>query len=162
MRHLRFVALGLGVVFAAAAASSVAGATGAPPCVPKTTTIAGKPAVVHCGPALVTLRLSGKSYTFKDGFCSQSKNAGGALQLDLGTLVLNAKGNAAKPYISLLMTKGSVGGSAFEADWKGKQLFGETLIKYSGTFPSKGSFASAVGTHFTGTWDCHGAVYQAP
>src|SRR5580704_12791858 len=108
MRRLRYVVLGAGVaVAAAAAASSMAGAAGAPPCVPKLSTIGGKQAVANCGPAIVTVRVSGKSYTFKGGFCSQSKAAGGALQLSLGTLVLNAKGNAGKPYISLLMTKGS-------------------------------------------------------
>ncbi len=162
MRRLWVVALGIGVVVAAVgAASSVAGAAGAPPCTPKLTTIAGKHAVVNCGPAVVTVQLSGKSYTFKNGFCSQSKAAKGALQLDVGTLVLNAKGNGGKPYISLLMTTGSLA-DAFDAYWNGKQLFGDTLIKRSGNFPSKGSFVSDFGTHFTGTWDCHGVIYQSP
>jgi hypothetical protein len=140
----------------------MAGAAGAPPCVPKLSTIGGKQSVAHCGPAIVTVRVSGKSYTFKGGFCSQSKAAGGALQLSEGTLVLNAKGNAGKPYISLLITKGSLGGSAFEADWNGKKLFGDTLIKVSGSFPAKGSFASTIGPHITGTWNCKGVVYQSP
>ena len=101
------------------------------------------------------------SYTFKGGLCSQSKAAGGALQLGVGTLVEGAKGNAGKPYISFLIASHGIA-SVFEADYGGKQLFGDTLIKASGNLPSKGTFVSTIGPHFTASWDCHGVVYQTP
>jgi hypothetical protein len=143
--------------------ASSAGAAGAPPCVPKLTTIAGKHAFVSCGPAVVIVHIAGKSYTFTGGLCTQSKSAGAGLELAVGTLVEGAKGNAGKPYISFLIASHGVA-SAFEADYGGKQLFGDTLIKASGNIPSKGTFVSTagIGPSFTGSWDCHGVVYQAP
>lgn len=162
--RIRLAALGAVTVVTAlfAAQASFAGASGGLPCIPKITTIAGKHAVINCGPAVVTVRLSGKSYTFKNGFCSQSKTAKEALNLDVGTLVLNAKGNAGKPYLSLLMASSGPIASVFEADWNGKQLFGDTLIKHSGNLPSTESFVSDFGPHFHRTWDCHGVIYQSP
>jgi len=111
----------------------------------------------------VIVRLAGRSYTFKGGLCTQSKSAGAVLELDVGTLVEGAKGNAGKPYISFLIAGHGIA-SAFEADYGGKQLFGDTLIKASGNIPSKGTFVSttALGPPFTGSWDCHGVVYQGP
>ena len=160
----------LAALIAVAAAGSLlvaqapsAGAAGAPPCVPKLTTIAGKHAVVGCGPAVVIVHVAGRSYTFTGGLCTQSKSAGAELQLDVGTLVVGAKGNAGKPYISFLIGPHGLA-SAFEADYGGKQLFGDTLIKANGNIPSKGTFVSTAGLRasFTGSWDCHGVVYQAP
>jgi hypothetical protein len=140
-----------------------AGAASAPPCVPKLTTIAGKHAVVSCGPAVVIVHLHGKSYTFTSGLCVQSKASGAKLQLSVGTLVAGAKGNAGKPYVSFLIGSHGIA-SAFEADYGGKQLFGDTLIKASGNIPSKGTFVSTagLGPHFTASWNCHRLVYQAP
>jgi hypothetical protein len=157
---LTFVAIA-GSFFVAQASSAVA--AGAPPCAPKLTTIAGKHAVVSCGPAVVIVHIAGKSYTFRKGLCTQSKASGAELQLSVGTLVEGAKGNADKPYISLLIATHGIA-SAFEADYGGKQLFGDTLIKASGNIPSKGTFVSTagLGPHFTASWDCHGVVYQAP
>jgi hypothetical protein len=156
------------VVFAAAASflgaqASSAVAAGAPPCEPKVTKVSGKQAVVSCGPAVVIVHIAGKSYTFTKGLCMVSKSAGAALELDVGTLVEGAKGNAGKPYISFLVASTGIA-SAFEADYGGKQLFGDTLIKASGKIPSKGTFLStaALGRSFTGSWDCHGVVYQGP
>ena len=143
---------------AACAVSSVATAASAPPCAPKVTTTGGKHTVVNCGPAVVTVHLAGKTYTFKNGFCIQNK-AVGAMELAEGTLVQGAKGNGGKPFISLLVTKSGPLASVFQADWGGKQLFGDTLISHTGSFPSKGSFTSTAGIHFTGTWDCHGVVF---
>jgi hypothetical protein len=135
----------------------------APPCTPRVTTVGGKQAVANCGPAVVIVHVAGKSYTFKGGICSQSKSAGAALELDVGTLVRGAKGNAGKPYIGLLIAGKSLA-SVFEADYGGKQLFGDTLIKASGDIPSKGTFVSTagLGPSFTGSWDCHGVVYEGP
>jgi hypothetical protein len=150
-----------GTCFVAQASS--AGAASAPPCVPKVTTVAGKRAVVSCGPAVVIVHLHGRSYTFTGGLCMQSKASSAELQLDVGTLVVGAKGNAGKPYISFLIASHGIA-SAFEADYGGKRLFGDTLIKASGNIPSKGTFVSTAGfgPHFTASWNCHGVVYRTP
>lgn len=151
-------------VLAAAATGSARTEREASFCVPKTTKTAGKTTVINCGPATATLKLKGKTYTFKGGSCTQSKSANGALELTLGTLVLNAKGNAGKPYFSMLLTKsgGKVWGSVFEADLKGKQIIGDTLVDAKG-FPAKGTFAETLTTGgVSGSWNCHGAPFQTP
>src|SRR5690242_21793910 len=84
------------VVLTAGAATS-----SAPPCTPKVITIGGHRAGVDCGPATATLRIGGKTYTFRKGFCTQSKAAGSALELTLGTTVLGAKNNAGQPAFDL-------------------------------------------------------------
>ena len=71
------------VLLAAATACTVALTANAsksntPPCTPKITTIGGHKAAVNCGPATATLRIGGKTYTFRDGFCEQSKSTGAA------------------------------------------------------------------------------------
>ncbi len=159
------------VVIAAVASCSVAltaeaSRSTAPPCTPKIATIDGHKAAVNCGPATVTLDLSGRTYTFRDGFCMKSKSTG-ALQLDLGTNVVGVKGNAGKPDFTMLITKfhtayGS--GSVFGADYGGKDLFpnGQTLINVRGKLPAAGTFTSSftLGAKFTGSWNCHGVVWQ--
>ncbi len=141
-------------------------ATAAPPCAPKITKIQGHPAAVGCGPATATLHISGKTYTFRNGFCEQSKSQGAALQLNLGTTVTGVKGNAGKPDFSMLIAHVHTVASVFGADYGGKDLFpdGQTLINVSGNIPSKGTFTSRVtfGAKFTGSWNCHGVVWKAP
>jgi len=152
---------------AVSASAHAAPAGGAPPCTPKVTTIHGHKAAVNCGPATATLHISGRTYTFRDGFCQQSKSTG-SFQLELGTIVIGAKGNAGSPDFSMLISShlhtafGS--GSVFGADYGGKDLLGgDSLIKAGGTLV-KGTFTSSVaaGAPFTGSWNCHGAVWQAP
>jgi hypothetical protein len=162
MRVTVGVLAAVSVVAASMAAQATAAGAASAPCLPKVTTIAGKHAVVNCGPAVVTIHLGGKSYTFKGGLCSASSTAKAALQLDAGTLVVGAKGNAGKPYISFLIATNHAIASVFEADYGGKQLFGDTLIKVAGKIPLKGTFTSAFGPHFTGAWDCHGVVDRTP
>jgi hypothetical protein len=154
---------------AVASLSADAASTNAPPCIPKVTTIQGHRAAVNCGPANATLNIGGRTYTFRDGFCQQSKAAGSAPELNLGTTVIGVKGNAGKTDFSMLIDArlhskfGS--GSVFGADYGGRELLaGEGLIKATGNLPSKGTFTSTVafGAKFTGSWNCHGIVYQAP
>lgn len=141
---------------------------GAPPCTPKIGTIGGHKAAINCGPATATLKIGGKSYTFSNGFCEASKSTGAAPQLDLGTTVIGVPGNAGKPDFSMLIdarlhsTFGS--GSVFHADYAGRQILGDSLIKASGNIPSKGTFTGTVatGARFTGSWNCHGFVWQRP
>ena len=164
------------VIFAAVASASAAltataapagsGASlGAPPCTPKVTKIGGHQAAVNCGPATAVLHISGKTYTFHDGFCEQSKAAGDALGLNLGTTVVGVKGNAGKPDFSMLIAHVHSVASVFGADYGGKDLLGgDSLINVSGNIPSKGTFTSrvTVGAKFTGSWNCHGVVWKGP
>jgi opacity protein-like surface antigen len=150
---------------AMAAAATPMRAAAAPPCAPKITKIHGHQAAVNCGPATATLHISGKTYTFHNGFCQQSKLAGDALQLTLGTTVLGVEGNAGKPHFSMLIGHVHTVASVFGADYGGKDLLGgQSLITVRGNIPSRGSFASrvTVGAKFTGSWNCHGVVWKAP
>lgn len=137
-----------------------------PPCTPKITKVQGHPAGVNCGPATATLTVSGKTYTFRNGFCEQSKAAGTALDLTLGTIVNGVKGNAGKPYLSLIVGRNHFIASVGGADYGGKNLLRDTaaLIDVKGAIPSKGTFTQriAVGAKFSGSWNCHGVVWQAP
>ena len=148
---------------AAATASAGTGTTrNAPPCTPKVTTIKGHQAAVNCGPATVTLHVGGKTYTFRHGFCRQSKAAGSALQLDLGTVVVGAAGNAGRPDFSMLIAHNHTVASVFHADYGGKRLLGDSLIDVKGNLPSTGTFTSRVtfGAKFSGSWNCHGVVWR--
>jgi hypothetical protein len=152
---------------ALAAATAPAGSDagrGGPPCAPKLIKIRGHQAVVNCGPATATVQMSGKTYTFRNGFCSQSKAAGSALQLDLGTLVTGVKDNAGQPDFSMLIAHAPSVASVFHASYGGRKILGDSLIKVSGNLPAKGAFTSSVtiGAKFTGSWDCHGTVWSAP
>ena len=139
---------------------------GAPPCTPKITKIQGHQAAVNCGPATATLHISGKTYTFRNGFCEQSKSVTGeALGLDLGTTVPGVKGNAGKPDFSMLIAHIHTVASVFGADYGGKDLLGgQSLINVKGNIPAKGTFTSRVtfGAKFTGSWNCHGVVWKGP
>ena len=150
-------------VLAAATASAGTDTTrNAPPCMPKVTKIKGHQAAVNCGPATVTLHVGGKTYTFRHGFCQQSASAGSALQLDLGTVVLGAAGNAGLPDFSMLIAHNHRIASVFHADYGGKRLLGDSLIDVKGNVPSKGTFTSraTTGARFSGSWNCHGVVWR--
>jgi hypothetical protein len=173
MRHILIaitivISAAVATTAAALAASTAAAGSDAsrskPPCTPKVTKIQGHQAAVNCGPATATLHISGKTYTFRNGFCQQSKSAGSALQLDLGTTVLGVKGNAGKPDFSMLIAHVHAVASVFHADYGGRQILGDSLINVKGNIPSKGTFTSrvTVGAKFTGSWNCHGVVWQTP
>ncbi len=170
MRHTTIVtttlvtlvaAIGAGVVALTANAASNGG--GAPPCVPKLGKLNGRPIVYECGPATATLRTGGKTYSYRNGFCQQSKTAGLELQLDLGTLAATTNGNARNPYLSITAAK--VGGTV-SAYHDGKRI-ANNLVTLSGHFPTQGTFKSkysgaGFGQTFSGSWNCHGVVWQAP
>ena len=146
------------------AAASTGSAAGAPPCTPKVTKTGGKVTSINCGPATAQFTLKGKTYKFKNGFCQLSKSTG-ALELDLGTLVLNANGNAGRSFMSMLLRKvaGKLSGSVFEADLGGKKVLGDTLINAKGSVAG-GTFTSqfSLNGNFSGSWNCHGVVWNSP
>ena len=149
----------------AGAATVSARPANAPPCTPKVTKTGGKVTTISCEPATAQITLKGKTYKFKNGFCDVSKSANGALQLSLGTLILNAKGDAGNAYMSFLLRKvgGKLSGSVFEADFGGKEVLGDSLINAKGS-NAKGTFTSqfSIDGAFTGSWNCHGVVWNSP
>ena len=158
------IAVAAVVALAATAAATPAGTTGgAPPCVPKVTKLKGKPEVFECGPATGTLRVGGKNHVYTHGFCQQSKSAGLTLELDLGTLAPTIKGNAGQPYLSIVGAKAG----AIVNGYFGGKLIANGPATLTGHFPDQGTFKSkysgaGFGASFSGTWNCHGVVWQAP
>lgn len=122
------------------------------PCAARMTKIQGKTAFVYCGPATATLTTAGKTYTFRNGFCQRS--ATGGIVLQLGTKVIGSNTNAGKPYISF--GRDTTSARIAGAFYGGKVLADFTDIKVSGN-PLKTTFK---GYRFTGSWNCHGHVYQ--
>lgn len=160
------VLLAVAAAGTAALTANAASRGSAPPCVPKITTIGGHKAGVNCGPATATFHISGKTYTFRNGFCQQSKAAGPGLLLDLGTAVLNAKGNADQPNFNMTIVSRlhSAYGSGTVSAYYGGRHLGYGLVKVGGKIPSRGTFTGTVvtGGKFTGSWNCHGVVWQGP
>jgi hypothetical protein len=127
---------GVVTVTAMAAAAPMRASATAPPCTPKITTIQGHKAAVNRGQATATLHISGKTYTFGSGFCQQSKSANSDLELNLGTTVVGAENNAGKPKFTIVIGHVHSVASVFSAYYSGAK--------------------------FTGSWNCHGVVWQAP
>lgn len=158
------VALTVGCSFAATASLSAHPAsTASPPCTPKKATLNGATVYELCGPATATLRTGGKTYTFRNGYCQLHKSSK-SLELFLGTLAPTLKGNAGKPVFNLTAdhfggTILSAGGTV-SASYGGKRLV-NGLTSVTGHFPNKGSFKT-ITTKITGTWNCHGVLYQVP
>ena len=148
---------------AVAMTGTAAAGSAAPPCTPTTTKIGGKPAVINCGPATATVKIGGRTYDFKSGFCESSPANKEALNLTLGTTVETAKPGSA-PFFSLVAT--TFGIATLNADYGGKTILLESLVSVKGKIPSSGTFApQSLGggpTKFTGTWNCRGVVYTQP
>jgi hypothetical protein len=55
-------------------------------------------------------------------------------------------------------------GSVFHANYGEREILGDSLIHAVGNIPSKSTFTgtNAAGAKFTGSWDCHGVVWQKP
>lgn len=155
------VLLGGGALACVLAIATAAGAASAPPCAPQVAAINGHRSIAYCGPATVTIQIGGHTYRFRNGLCDRSGTVG-ALEVSVGTLVQGARGDAARPFVSLLIAKSPSSSEAFEAYSGGKQLFGDTEIAQNGTLLGKGTFRSVLGAAFAGSWDCHGVIYSGP
>ena len=157
----------LALTAAVLTATAVAGSTaGAPPCVPegrrRSTATRRRSAAAPRPRRFVS---AAKSYTVSATASGQQslKQGFAALLLDLGTLVVGAKGNAGQAYLSMTVGKVHTVASVSEADFGGKQLTGTALILVAGKIPGAGTFKSRFGTpNFTGSWNCHGVVYSSP
>jgi hypothetical protein len=159
----RFATAALLAVAAVAAGLATASATAAsaPPCSPRHTTADRRAAIAYCGPATVVIDVGGRTFHFSGGLCDLSATMGG-LELNVGTLVSGAAGNAGKPFVSLVIAKPPSESEAFEADDAGSQLFGDSVIAENGTLISSGSFSGEFGASFSGSWNCHGVIYHGP
>ena len=90
----------------------------------RSTTIKGRKAVVYCGPATASLRVGGKTYTFKNGTCIWA----GSLILTIGTQVNGVPASANNEGAPLIQLSGSVGtGTAYA--FSGRFHLGMSLIK---------------------------------
>lgn len=152
------------------AAATIAGATAAAaatvttstrPCTPTRSMIGGHRAIAFCGPATVTLQVAGRSYLFQHGLCDLSRTMDG-LELNVGTRVDGAAGNAGRSFVSIVLARGPSESEAFEADAGGRQLFGDSVIGQARPLYGRGTFGGLFGAAFTGSWDCHGVVYAGP
>ena len=121
-------------------------------------TVGAHAAIAYCGPATATITIGGRTYRFSHGACIRSA-ALGALQLNIGTLVRGASRNAGRPFVGLLIAESPSESEAFEADWGGHQLLGDTVIAQGSTVLSRGTFVSVLGAAFSGSWNCHGVVF---
>jgi hypothetical protein len=150
------VALIAGVSSVCSQPASARGVGGAP-CAKHTTRIHGAFATVNCGPAVATLTMGGKTFTFRNGICERS--ASGGVVIALGTLVQGTSTNAGRPYISIGSDK--TGSRIAEAFFGGEALIDFSSIKITGDLPLKARFHGVAGEKsFTGTWDCHGHLYR--
>lgn len=147
---------------AAALAGGLAGAAppadaAAPPCAPRAGTLGGHRTISYCGPATATIDVGGTTYRFRGGRCERSR-AMGALELNLGTLVRGASGNAGRSFLSLVIAHSPSQSEAFEADAGGRSLIGDSVIAPAASLLGRGTFSGELGAVFTGSWDCHGAI----
>jgi hypothetical protein len=159
---LAIVTLGASAVPALAASVANVNAvhTSAAPCTPSHSRIGGRPATTFCGPATVTLKVSGKTYKFKGGYCKEFD--GLLTDITLGTLVdvnatLNLVYNKKEPYLRMDLGVGD--SSSLAIPYYGGHLLGaEGPLKWHGGVTTKGTFKSlgATPNKFSGTYDCHG------
>jgi hypothetical protein len=162
--HARFtpIALLAGAALAGGLATGAAArGASAPPCRSRVTAIGARRAIAYCGPATAEIQIAGRTYQFRDGLCDRSASIG-ALELNIGTLVQGAAGNAGRSFVSLVIAKPPSESEAFEADFGGQQLFGDSVIAEGGTLLSQGTFTSVLGPAFSGSWNCHGVIYSGP
>jgi hypothetical protein len=131
-------------------------ATGKPPCSAKFTKIDGHRAVLDCGPATALLRISGKTYNFKNGHCVSGN--GQYFTLDLGITVSTGGANAGKPNLSIFAESATF--ASLSASFGGRLVVSDSIIHLqshgllSGTLKS----STTVGASFTGSWKCNGAL----
>jgi hypothetical protein len=162
---LAAAALSASPATAASAGRVLAVRTSTPPCTPKQSEICGDAATTFCGPATVTLKVSGKTYKFKGGYCKDF-DSGEFTDITLGTLVgvngtPNTTDNKKKPYLRIDLGPGN--SSDLEIPYYGGTLLGaEGSLKWHGGVTTKGTYKSLGATpKFTGTYDCHGVFVGA-
>lgn len=155
----------------AATAAAVAGAetvtsSSTPPCIPTASSSGGHTVVDYCGPARATLKVGGKTYSFKNGYCRTDAKNHIPLGLTLGVIEsVTSPVNGGQALFE--MTDISTSGLAFatvNADYGGKKLDSVGTVKLQGSVPGSGTFTSTgfAKPSFSGSWNCHGVVVSMP
>lgn len=180
MRLLTLVALGAAAAVAAAAGTAVAArAAGCPIGGSAEKTGATEITAHFCGPAVVTLRIGGKTEIVRNGSCFHATGAAGIIvevgtQITTSGVVSNAT-HGGTPYIVLRLSATTRSNVA--------AYFGDTVVLSDDgvhgvlitrkPYGTSGSFAgvspkvsgSAGGDHpaaaFSGTWNCGGSMLPA-
>jgi hypothetical protein len=125
-------------------------------CAAKVTKLKGHLAVVNCGPAVATLRISGKTYTFRNGTCRTRANG---LPVDqLGTAVVGVKNNGGYSNFDLeAETKDNTSVSANSGPLHLSALLGKSsgsnIISFSG-------HSASSNVSFSGSVNCHGVIQK--
>jgi hypothetical protein len=158
LRLASAVLIGGAAVATAFAGAAPAGAAAAP-CKPRVSTVQGHRAIAYCGPATAVLEIGGRTYSFQHGLCDRSATMGG-VELNIGTLVQGAAGNAGRPFISMVIAESPSESEAFEADAGGHLLIPDSVIVPGGTLFGQGTFSPLLGPPFSGSWNCHGVIYS--
>ena len=143
------------------AAASAAGAAPPRPAPRGSPSIHGRRAIAYCGPATVAIQSAGRTYLFRSGLCDHSTSLGG-LELNVGTLVQGAKGDAGQPFVSLVIAKGPSESEAFEADAAAGRCSPTPSSLPAGRCLVKAPSRACSGSAFSGSWDCHGVIYSGP
>ena len=155
-----------GAAGAAAAAQPHARAAAAtPPCIPKISHSGGHVSVDYCGPATATMTVGGKTYSFKNGYCSKNTKDKIQLELTLGVIdEVKSSTNGGEPLFELNdLDTSTVTIATVNADYGGKVLDTIGTVSLKGSIPGSGSFTSkGFSTKFSGSWNCHGVVYDQP
>jgi hypothetical protein len=153
----------MAVVIAVGGSASASGAAAGSSCKDRKFKVDGFQAVTGCGPATVDLKVSGRSYSFKNGECQGSGTGSKrVVLLLLGSSVNDPRQlpdaknlNHGYPYFEL-QTIGSLGVQLIVVS-HGKELngiAGPGVIKYEGTYA--GTFTFHGPPKITGSWNCHG------
>lgn len=159
----------MAVAVAVGGTASASGASGAFSCKVKKFKVDGFPAVTACGSATAELKVSGTSYSFRNGVCRMNGTGSNRrLVLQLGTSVQDPKTenpdskneNHGYPFLSIEII--SFPGNAFITGvYHGRLITGvpgPVAAKFEGKYA--GSFSSHVELKFTGSWNCHGVSAQ--
>jgi hypothetical protein len=157
------IALTLAITSASTADGQGKRATTKAPCVAKPITVGGDSGLQLCGPASATVKVGGKTYSFKKGFCAHDLQNQLALQLSLGTDVPvfgSGKPDHGRPLFELTLTTSAQTGTLLALDFAGRKLVpDDTLVEasYDSSAALKGRFH---GKGVSGTWNCHGGIYK--
>jgi hypothetical protein len=167
MKNVR-IATGGFAVAAVAAIAAVAGpstvASGAAPCTSsKPVTIHGHAGLALCGPAIATVTVGGKTYTFRNGHCAEPIPNSDSFQLTLGFDVPAFGGpnnNSGKPGFSLDIAKHQTSAAVAFAYFGGHELVKLAQVTLKGQVPAQGTF-KGKSSAFSGSWNCHGVISKS-
>ncbi len=132
-------------------------------CPTRTVTVSGVSGFEFCGKASAKVSTGGKTYTFKNGQCTDNTAHGLTLALSLGesfAFINESDPNQGQPRFVLEIQKNHKKGTLEGLDSGGKELAPEgtdVKVSFKGKLPLKGTFH---GPKLSGSWACAGHVYS--